>query len=418
MVQLFMKMCRRSFLVTLTILIIAAAGCGAEKKKPNIILISVDTLRADRMSLFGNERETTPFMDSLAKKYIYFTRAYSQATFTLPSHWSMMTGLLPSQHGIYQDANYYEKHAIPSEGLITIAQMLGPAYSRYAVVDGIYLSPEFGLDQGFQEYISDRNWIEKDKDRIWNIMRDFEEPYFLFLHTFHTHDWNLRPLTYEAVYRDPEQKAPEVAPRKLGWDVSRADIDFQLDTYDEALRRTDKFLEEILTPFLDQIEKGELVVIITSDHGQSFWEPREDYNPCVHGAVPYVEQCHVPLIITLPGGRRDNMVAAGLDLLPTILEIAGVDIPASGADLKGLSLLKDASDRIVVTEALQLGDRSGISIRSALTYIVNAGRIEVYAQSDTKETKNLLTTKERTEELTRTIPEQLREELKAFGYLN
>ena len=107
MVQLFMKMYRRSFLVTMMILVVAASGCGAEKKKPNIVLISVDTLRADHMSLFGNERETTPFLDGLARKYTYFTRAYSQATFTLPSHWSMMTGMLPSPHGIYQGADYY-----------------------------------------------------------------------------------------------------------------------------------------------------------------------------------------------------------------------------------------------------------------------------------------------------------------------
>ena len=126
----------------------------------------------------------------------------------------------------------------------------------------------------------------------------------------------------------------------------------------------------------------------------------------------------MPLIITLPGGRKDHLVAAGIDLLPTIMELAGIEVQTDGEELKGVSLLSETADRVVISEALHLGRRSGVSVRSSLTYIVNGGKIEIYDQSDTRETENLLTTEKKTEEPTQTISEKLRKDLKAFGYLN
>jgi len=378
------------------------------EKSPSIILISLDTLRADHLSLYGYERKTSPFLDSLGERYTYFTKAYSQATWTLPSHYSMMTGLLPSQHGIWNDRNFSwdQTDSVDNSHLLALAKMLGDAYDTMASVNGGFMRPAFGLDKGFREYVSvPRQSLRKRSPEIWQSINKSQKPFFLFLHTYEIHSWSFDPLQYSAIFRDENSPIKESNPDKVKWDCSEDEKQFLIDTYDEAILRADHNLERLLEPFMDKIDRGEIVVIITSDHGQSFWDDRDRKltRPCYHGGLPYKEQCHVPLIITVPGGKRDYRVSAGIDLVPTILSLAGKPIPKN---LLGGNLLDDNTGRIVITEAL---DRhSSIGIRAGLTYVTINAEIfdELGNLSDAPAPFD-----------GQHIPDELKKELQALGYL-
>jgi len=404
------------------------AGCSSEqgrKKPPNIILISIDTLRADHLSLHGYERKTSPFIDSLARKYTYFTRAYSQGTWTLPSHWSILTGQYPSQAGIFEGGKYYMKHGFDARPLTTLPELLTPHYRSYACVNGGWMHSAFGYDKGFQEYYSTGGAILPEKTKeIWDVINKSAEPYFLFLHTFYVHDYRPNWKKHDPLYRDPAYSGYFKSLGKFKesehlWEplrayppkvkLSDADINFLIDIYDEAIREFDGLLEDFLRPYMARIEDGRLVVIITSDHGEAFGEERKNGYIVDHHGVPYDEQCRVPLIITVPGGRRDHLVGAGIDIAPTILDLAGIDIPPA---IQGKSLLGQASERAIVTEALHAGN--SFAMRSDRTYIMNHDETEIYASSDMQQTENLLT---RPESAGRPISKERREELRALGYV-
>lgn len=389
------------------------------------MLISIDTLRADHMSIYGYERQTSPFLDSLAKKYTYFTSAYSQGTWTLPSHWSMLTGLYPSQHGITREAKYYAKHPVQAQHLKTLPELLAPRYSSYACVNGGWMDPAFGFGKGFKQYNSASGPIlEERKESIWKIIDQSSEPYFFFLHTYYVHNYAPNWKRHKPRYRDPDyagyfKSVGEYKDSTHLWGPLRkyppeaqladADVQFLIDIYDESLHYADKLLEEFLKPYMGQIEDGSLVVIITSDHGEAFGENRKNGHVVDHHGIPYDEQCRVPLIVTLPGGRRDLTTGAGIDIAPTILELAGVDVPSA---MPGRSVMVEGGDRAISTEALHFG--GSVGIRSDLTYILNHGELEVYDRADQDQSANILTSPEQQE---RPLSKERLEELKSLGYL-
>jgi arylsulfatase A-like enzyme len=389
------------------------------------MLISIDTLRADHMFLYGYERKTSPFLDSLGRRYSYFTSAYSQGTWTLPSHWSMLTGLYPSQHGVFQGSEYYRNHSVQVEHMRTLPEMLSPDYVSYGCVNGGWMHLNFGFGKGFKAYLS--TWgplLEEKQGDIRQIIKTSPEPYFLFLQTYYVHNYRPNWKKHDPLYRDPDydgyfREIGKFEETRHLWDplrksppdveLSERDMNFLIDIYDESIRRMDELIEDFLKPYMAQIEDGSLVVIITSDHGEAFGEARKNGYIVDHHGIPYDEQCHVPLIITLPGGKKEYPVAAGIDIVPTVLEIAGMDIPQ---DIPGRSILNEAGDRAISTEALHYGE--SIAIRSDLTYIINHGELEVYDSSDRGQTTNLL---KQTEQPAAPMPTERIEELKSLGYL-
>ncbi len=415
-------------LLGIAISALSLIACGSQevaRKPPNIMLISIDTLRADHMSLYGYKRKTSPFLDSLAKKNTYFTSAYSQGTWTLPSHWSMLTGLYPSQHGIFHGSEYYKNHPVEVQHLTTLPEMLSPGYVSYGCVNGGWMHLNSGFGKGFERYLS--TWgplLEEKTADIWQIMDAAQEPYFLFLHTYYVHNYRPNWKEHDPLYRDPGydgyfKEVGKFEETKHLWDplrksppdveLSKDDMDFLIDIYDESIRRMDELIKEFLKPYMSQIEDGSLVVIITSDHGEAFGENRKNGYFVDHHGIPYDEQCHVPLIITLPGGRKDYMVAAGIDIMPTILEIAGMDIPPA---IPGRSVMGETGERAISTEALHFG--GSVGIRSDLTYIINHGELEVYDRSDRSQTKNIL---EHPEQRKAPMSSDRLDELKSLGYL-
>lgn len=347
---------RRSLLLpALPLLLLggAAAGCGGETPPPepratspgpepvsspvdeaglhgpdprpaaeSVLLITIDTLRADAVGFAGNERVRTPVLDRLAERGRVFPRAHAHNVVTLPSHANILTGRYPFDHGVRDNAGFVLPEDIP-----TLATLLAEAgFATGAVVGAFPLDARFGLDRGFGLY-DDRypegtrtagfQLTERRGDEV--VRRGLEwwreregRPRFLWLHLFDPH----------APYEPPEPFASGYA----------------ADPYLGEVAAVDSFLEPLLEPLLDDPEDRTLVVF-TSDHGEALGEHGEQ----THGLFAYEETLEVPLVIRSPGlsPGRGAEGARHVDVLPTVLDAVGIEPPPG---LPGRSLLRPGTD--------------------------------------------------------------------------
>jgi arylsulfatase A-like enzyme len=311
--------------------------------RPNIVLIVVDTLRADRLSCHGNERETSPTMDRLAREGLRCEQAYSSAPWTIPGTASVLTGLTPPEHGLgVADSNYLSDRldSLPKvfarEGFTTGAITCNP------LVDG-----SRNFDQGFESF-SNRPWapapdIEQEvADWIAGIG---EQRFFLYLHSTDPHaPYRATP---EALARQGVVERDDIfpaMPREVveHWydgkteDKERVErtCEHYLDVYDAEVDVTDHFVKHVLA----ELERAGLaentILCITSDHGEEFLE---------HGLIGHFNQLfdesiHVPLILWGPGvpvGRVLSFPLENRHVAPTLLHLAGVPLPVGmrGPDL-------------------------------------------------------------------------------------
>jgi arylsulfatase A-like enzyme len=309
-----------------------------EADRPDLVLVSVDTWRADRMSLYGHDRPTTPRLDAwAAERAAVFTRAVAPAPWTLPSHTSMLTGLDALGHGVNHPS------AAASYDLVTVAERLRAAgYFTAAVTGGGWLHPGYGLAQGFDRY---RYWPARGRGReewaaqaaaLAGELRSFRRPYFLFVHTYAVHD-------YRALPPDREDGDPEA---------------LRLRRYDRALTETDA----LLGPLLERLSGGETAVVVTSDHGEGLLAGEEPG----HGSL-YEHTLRVPLLISVPDRRGAGTTVASLartvDVVPTLLELSGLAVPPG---MDGRSLLPrlggERPDRPPVAVSYMALD-SGLALR-------------------------------------------------------
>ncbi len=298
---------------------IAFSFAGA-RNAPNVILISLDTLRADHLSCYGYKEIKTPFIDSLAAEGILFERAYSHATYTLPSHVSLFTSLLPWEHQIFDVTTRVPLSQFP----LTLAESYQKAgYTTVGFTGGGLVESDYGFNKGFDAYevagYPDEaiRWI---KEEAVPKSSSEKKPFFLFLHTYETSKlFTLRSqLHYEC---SCGEKFIQTLP--VLYDISVSSVD----------AHTGKILEALKTAGLED----STIVVVTSDHGESFCEKHNDglVDAYTHNIPPYQEQIHVPLIIRIPPGldphiklsRRINDVVGLIDIAPTLLELSGIEVP-------------------------------------------------------------------------------------------
>lgn len=270
--------------------------------RPNVLLISIDTLRADHLGCYGYQK-ATPAIDSLAKQSVLFETVISQVPLTLPSHCTILTGLYPNQHGVRNNESFVLK---PS--FVTLAELFRKQnYSTGAVVGSFSLDSVFGIDQGFQFYEDEigkghdaetNRHAERRAEAVWKIGRSWLEkqqsPWFCFLHFFDPH------TAYAAPKPHPQ-------------------------TYDGEIEYTDRVIGEILTFLQERNLLQNTIVVLLSDHGESLGEHGE----MTHGVFLYDATLKVPLMISAPGfnpKRIANQVRLA-DVASTITELAS--IPAS-----------------------------------------------------------------------------------------
>ncbi len=286
----------------------------------NVILISMDTLRADHLGAYGYGRPTSPNIDGLAARSILFENAISQSAWTRPAHVSMFTGLYPAEHGVISMAG---NKRLPT-GAATLAGALARAgYATAAFTGGANVSAHFGFDDGFDLYESNGRRFEDNFERLrqW-LSEERAEPFFAFFHGFDSH----KPYKSEAADREAlglsaERTRGMAAACRDNW-PPEAFAPFVAD-YDAAVHRGDRTLGRLFD-LIDELGLTDrTVVVFTSDHGEEFLE----HGRCFHIRTLYREVLRVPLMIHVPGltpSRVAPVVPASVTLAATILDTVGV----------------------------------------------------------------------------------------------
>ena len=429
-------------LVSLGIVVVAAAIYffffpkkhsfrGLKKGKEfNYVLITVDTLRADRIHCYGFPYVETPTMDLFASKGILFEHCVAQTPLTLPSHTSLMTGTYPLFHGVRDNGGYL----VPQE-LLTLAEIFkGKNYETAAFVASYVLDSKWGLDQGFDFYFDQFDLSKYKSISLGNVQRrgdeviaealkwlelHKQEKFFTWVHLYDPHT----PYEPPSPFKEKHPNRP----------------------YLGEIAYTDSLLGQ-LWGYMEQNKLTEnTILIFASDHGESLGEHQES----THGFFIYQAGIHVPLIFVTPfedlqGIRRTDVVSL-VDIMPTILEMDEEAIPAQ---IQGQSLLplfldgKENGERFAYAETyyprLHYGWSDLKSIQEGRYKLIIAPELELYdLVDDPREQTNLVSRKpEETRRLMRTaeefienatqgafdidyhhIDEETRQKLAALGYI-
>jgi len=350
------------------LLLFAVAGCGGDPGPPRILLlISVDTLRADRLGAYGSELSLTPHLDQLAEQSLVFSRAFAPTSFTLPSISSLLTGHYPEEVGVLENRSALGP-AIP-----TLASVLrSRGWETAAVVSNLVLNSKSGLAAGFDHYDDDlpdteatRKWPERraedTTEAAIRVLRSFAseggERLFLWVHYQDPHGpytpaADLRDRFIEAERRRPggDRRLPETAGHRgrghiPGYQVvdDRRDVAFYRAGYDAEVHSLDAAAGRLIEEVRERGWLDECLLVFTADHGESLGE--HDYW-FAHGDRLDDALVRIPLFIRIPGGtpgRRDD-VASLVDLFPTLLATLEPTPPA--IDASGRNLLAENADRI------------------------------------------------------------------------
>ena len=332
------------------------AGCSDALVSPrHVILISLDTLRADRLSVWGHDRTTDPALARLAGDAVVFETVASQASQTLLSHKSLFAAKYPLR--IVQDvtgasfgdlgaieparANDFLVNALSRARGSLVDALRAQGYLTAAFTDGGWLRSRFGFDDGFDHYDDQGGHLAGilPRARAW-IDRHREGSFFLFIHAYDVHKpfWSREPFNSRycrdhSRHVDLERRLSKRSFAKLS--LSPGDIAGIADHYDGGIQSADAYLGELFDYLERQGIYRDSLIVVTSDHGESLGE----HGLVGHGAL-YLEQVHVPLIIKFPAGaiaaRRVGEPVELLDVMPTVLDVCAAEVPDG---LDGRSLL-------------------------------------------------------------------------------
>ncbi len=334
-------------------LILLATACsdGGAADRPSVVLIVVDTLRADHLGLYGHGRETSPELDRWGEEAAVFENAFAPSCWTLPSFGSMLTGHIPSRHAagtvLQQRPGRLPKVALLGEDVATLAEILQQAgYRTGAVVNNPYLHPGFGLNRGFEDYdyaATDNVQLRRADDVRERCLEWIDgaagEPYFLMVHLMDPHmNYDPPPATRGSFTSGldtdrtlPVEDGQEIRSRSA--ELEPAETAFIAGAYDEELLFVDREMGRLLDALLGGEEGDRPVVLLTSDHGEELF----DHGGFEHGHSMYNELLHVPLMVWGPdvAARRIDAAVSLVDVFPTVLEACGAKLPG---EVDGVSL--------------------------------------------------------------------------------
>ena len=398
------------------VLALAAPSCVGESsagapKRPNVLLISVDTLRADHLSCYGYERRTSPQLDALASQGVRFERAWSSSSWTLPAHMTLLTGLPVSGHGICDDRLFTRESQggdplpVARKGLFLSELLEREGYRTAGFYSWKYLAPEFGFGPGFEVYerlghnfysyepvwtqfqqmqeAGDRDGMRAlaakhpelfdpttpssaeivDAGIQWIegvTTADPEQPFFAFLHLFDVHDPYTPPAPYDRMF-DPGYEGPIDGTRVTSKDspvhaeMAPEDLAHLIALYDGEIAWVDAQLGRLFAR-LDELGLADnTIVAVVSDHGEEFFE----HGAKTHRNNLHVETVHVPWLLRWPAGLttvREVGVSVGLeDVAPTLHGLCGLGVMpgAAGVDLSPALRGEEAfADREIWSELL------------------------------------------------------------------
>lgn len=325
----------------LTLLLSLACACAPPDDRPSIVLVSWDAVRADHLSLYGYERETTPTLDALASESVVYEQAHTTQPYTL-SHMSLLTGLYPSVHGVV------EGKALSPE-LPTLAERLADAgYDTLALYHEGWIHERHGFARGFRVFRKHSS----AQEAAWHLSEELEDvrrPFFLFLHLFDAHCADL-DAPGGLLYAPPEpfdRMWVEDAPDRLGAHTPRefyedvepptpAESEALVALYDGGIRYLDQRLGAWIDDWKARGFFDDTILVVTADHGESLGTRDRWYG---HGQM-YEEGLRVPLLVRWPDGHRAGerhaLPVSQVDVVPTLLDAVGLDVDPW---LSGYSLL-------------------------------------------------------------------------------
>jgi arylsulfatase A-like enzyme len=411
----------------------------------HLVLVSLDTLRADHLGAYGYPTATSPVFDTLASRGILFERAVAQGPATLPSHGALFTGQYPSAYG---DAA--TPFAVPAvvDTLPELLQRHG--FATWGFTDGGFMDDSFGFAQGFERYEDQRVGLETTVRRLdaWMTGKD-PQRLFLFVHCYDVHSpygappehraavgaqpWRSRTTVGSAAMNALEREQPPLQPESVAPIVS---------LYDAGIHHADALLGRLLDVLGRRGILDDALLVVFSDHGEEFFE----HGMTQHKQIYFHPNLHVPLLFVVPGrpARRVGATVELIDVLPTVLELLG--LPASDATM-GHSLVPlidgaPARDGVAYAEGTvwTASLRTVVTDRHQLLYDVTTGKARLYdhvndprARTDLAADEPALTArlvdevKRRMDDAARrrthatapapVIDEETRRDLKALGYV-
>lgn len=353
--------------VLLAVLLLLLSGC-ARDQRPDIILVLIDTVRADHVSCYGYDRRTTPHLDSLAEAGTRFSRVMSGSPWTLPSMTTIFTGLPERSHKArMRNKTFYGVDS----SLPFLPVLLGRSgYQTAAFFNVIYMSEHFGFHRGFDHFDCE-GLVELDNSRAagetvdlflaWLERREDPRPYFAAIHFFDPHATYDPPAPYDTLYADSEYEGRFDSSWGLRSDVEdvnsgAVEVDSHglrnlIDLYDGELAYTDAQLGRLMEAIRRRGRESETLIVVIGDHGEEF----ADHGGFAHGHTLHAELLQVPLILAGPGvsrGSVDTMLVSNIDIMPTVLSAAGAEVPEK---LPGRNLLSPSSRSARTLPASGLG---------------------------------------------------------------
>jgi len=339
----------------------------------NVLLIGADTLRADRLSALGYERETTPNLAALADECVRFSGARSQAPWTLPSFSSILTSLYPSTHGAGRGGHDEWEPIDPTT--LALAEVLSRnGWETVGIVANGLVSPRYGLDQGFDSYrtVWAMESVAADLPRVVDFVEAHQRtPWFLFWHIMDPHlpyqtEEGFREAFTDGDYRgrfaggrrgpsvpfhvlDPRpgrrwftHEGPPPAP-----DLAQEDRRFVSDYYDAEIAEMDAGIGELFDALRASGQWERTVIAFVADHGEGLG----DHDHYHHGYTLFDDQVHVPMLLRIPGQHEGLVIdrpVATIDLAPTILGALGIPVPASFQGVDRLAPNAPAEDAFFI----------------------------------------------------------------------
>lgn len=333
-------------------------GCSGEPLAPNVVLVSLDTVRADHLPFHGYARDTMPALSAFAKRGAVFESAFAQAPSTVPTHASIFTGRFPFQH-----RTYGFPQSLP-ESERTLAEFLRErGYRTFAIASSVRFIENAGFAQGFDFYQSLHDLEKVDRSAevtrmaVAQAAQDPDRPFFAFLHYFDAHTPYAPPPRYRTRWHpgrpDPAPEQTTEWLRAHRHPKHRIDADslaYLVALYDASLRYLDDAVSELLSGIGETSNGRPTLWVITSDHGEEF----KDHGGFLHSKSLFQELLHVPLLIVyadaIAPGTRIAQSAQSVDLFPTIAELAVGEIPERLAGVSRAASLRGDTPAAVSDE--------------------------------------------------------------------
>lgn len=461
---------RNSMISIILFPLLLFAGTSVFQPEPptgmNVLLIALDTVRQDHLTLCGYPKETTPNLSALSMKGTLFINTISQAPWTLSSFASLMTGLYPSTHGacIQSEERNLSRNYIPFlDKRVTLLSEIFKEHGYRTMCEASNTYLRFGLEQGYDHSrVEIRSAGDVADAAIQWLSGSADRPFFAFLHFNDAHIPNSPPAPFDQMFRasDGRPHSNEEKWKMLytdGTNLRNPDFlafrEHRIGVYDGCIRYIDSQIGKVLS-WIDQQKLSEnTIIVVITDHGEEFWDhaemekenyldPRGFYG-VGHGHTLFSEQLRILMLLkgpTLRGNRVIPTVVRAIDMAPTLLELAGIESPRT---MEGLSLLpilrgEEMNDRPVIAEAIVFGSDRKMIFRDGFKLICSPDEPDMLfdLSRDPGERRNILESSPqiasrlfddldlwldgrsgRINQRKKSIDEETLEELRALGYI-